>query len=177
MHRRIDSAPLPMTAAPAGTDSRRVVLERLVELWSLLDAASRTYAQRARGVPAPTRLLLWSLSHRRSRHAARLLALLSEPQWAGRLIGDGDPAEYLRRWRSITPPDEQTLGQVEALQRAATTEGLLADRCGRVIAATAHTLVEHALRWQLADIRFAQHQVELLMSMLGLDPSTTNGNP
>jgi hypothetical protein len=155
------------------TDSRAVVLERLVELWSLLDAASRTYALRARGNQAPARLLLWSLAHRRSRHAGRLLNIIAEPEWAGGLIGNGDAVAYLKRWRSIDPPQEPALGPIDALQRAATNEALMAERCSRLIAATAHTAVEHALRWQLADIRFAQHQIEALLSMLGIE--TGNG--
>jgi hypothetical protein len=150
----------PRTAAPA------VVLGNLVELWSLLDAASRTYAAQARLVPAPTRLLLWSLAHRRERHAVRLMHVIAGPDWAGPFIGRGNAAEYLSRWRADAPLDELAAEPVEALQATAQTEALIGSRCARLIAMTAHTLAEHALRWELADTRFAQHQIDMLLSML-----------
>jgi hypothetical protein len=151
---------------PAGAaESQTVLLGRLVELWSLVDTAARTYAARAKIVPAPARLLLFSLSHRRVRHASRLMSVLAQPRWAGTLIGHGDAAAYLRRFRAEIPREEKDLGSAEALQRTLVMETLIAEQCSRLIAGTAHSAVEHALRWQLADNRFAQHQLEVLLQL------------
>jgi hypothetical protein len=151
---------------PAGAEpSQAVLLGRLVELWSLVDTAARTYAARAKIVPAPARLLLFSLSHRRARHASRLVSVIAQPQWAGTLGGHGDAAAYLRRFRAAAPREDKDLGAVEALQRTLVMETLLAEQCSRLIAGTAHSVVEHALRWQLADNRFAQHQLEVLLQL------------
>ena len=143
-----------------------VVLGRLVELWSLLDMASRSYVARARGVFGPARLLLWSLAHRRERQAARLMAVLVRPEWAGQL-GHRDPEAYLQSWRADPPADEPPPNPFLALQRTDETETIIAERCGKLMGLTAHTLVEHVLRWQLADTRFAQHQIEVLRGLVG----------
>jgi hypothetical protein len=146
-------------------ESQPVLLGRLVELWAVVDSASCTYAARAKIVPAPARLLLFSLSHRRVQHASRLMSVIAEQQRAGALTGHVDAAAYLRRFRAKAPHEQPDLGSVEALQRTLAMETLIAEQCSSLIAKTAHSVVEHALRWQLADTRFAQHQLEVLLQL------------
>ncbi len=153
----------PSTPEPG---SRSIVLGRLVELWSLLDMASRSYAERARRIAGPARLLLLSLAHRRERQAAQLMAALVRPEWAGAL-GRRDTEAYLRSWRADAPADAPPPTVASALLRTSETESIIATRCGALIGATAHTVVEHVLRWQLADTRFAQHQLEVLRRLAG----------